>query len=616
MLGKNPLRRLWLCVCILAGCLICLRRNLRVTFEIVTTDSKIIDSSALLNPTQSAANLRVPKPTMPLRYNFLFYNEESLHRERNLYRTAEEEILPAMQELLEKAEDALEAGPWSVTHKPSNSLAPSGSEHDYFHPATYFWPHKRKDGTIDKAAPYDYHDGERIPGTAFFEKGSDNFDRSRVASMQYNTTILGLAYFLSGNEDYAEVAVRNLRVWFLNPATKMNPHLLYSQVRRNHNKDNIGSQSGIIELKDLYFFLDAVQMVLDYLEENEVAQLKDWFSQYMEYLETSVQGMDERKTKNNHGLYFDIQQMAVANFLGDEKKLERIWRRAESRVSDQISDQDGSLRKELKHNTCEHYQMFTLEGWWTMARIGSNVLGQKLWITNKNALCRASEHAIPYLKKRTACPGNVQQENDQRWWPLVVDAVAHCPSLRSKELVWSDWMTTDSKNLPDNLYEMPRMYNPHDGIAPFWNLGLPVVQTATPGAWRIKPEETKQKSTSADKKAKSSGGSSENKGAADKKSSSSSDKKSSNSGGLLVTTKSKSSTSSTKSASSPKLSTVAVPVVDPSDEFIPAILRKAALKNPKYQDRINRIKKWKKIGQTKIARKMINKTLDELMGSG
>jgi hypothetical protein len=55
---------------------------------------------------------------------------------------------------------------------------------------------------------------------------------------------------------------------------------------------------------------------------------------------------------------------------------------------------------------------------------------------------------------------------------------------------------------------------------------------------------------------------------------------------------------------------------EPVDDYIPAIMKKAAKNNPKYADRIERLKRWQKLGQTKIVQKMIKNTLDELMGNG
>ncbi len=40
---------------------------------------------------------------------------------------------------------------------------------------------------------------------------------------------LRLAYYFSENEMYAEHAAKLLRVWFLDPETRMNPNLNYAQ---------------------------------------------------------------------------------------------------------------------------------------------------------------------------------------------------------------------------------------------------------------------------------------------------------------------------------------------------------------------------------------------------
>jgi len=44
-----------------------------------------------------------------------------------------------------------------------------------------------------------------------------------------------LAYYFSDDNTYAEYAAKLIRVWFLDPATKMNPNLNYAQAIKGTN---------------------------------------------------------------------------------------------------------------------------------------------------------------------------------------------------------------------------------------------------------------------------------------------------------------------------------------------------------------------------------------------
>ena len=89
------------------------------------------------------------------------------------------------------------------------------------------------------------------PFPAHYPPQSEKYDRSRLSSFFGNTTTLALAWFFTGRDEYALHAADNIRAWFLDKATKMNPHMRFAQLRMGHKKDidNGGFQSGIIETK-------------------------------------------------------------------------------------------------------------------------------------------------------------------------------------------------------------------------------------------------------------------------------------------------------------------------------------------------------------------------------
>ena len=410
----------------------------------------------------------------------LFYDEYYLSRDRRLMKTNNSS--PVFQSLMDLANAALNHGPWSVTDKPRDSLAPSNDAHDYFHPAPYFWPAKDSEGNIDPNAPYVQRDGIRVPGTMLYEDGSENFDRTRLTAMQYNTTVLALAYYFTSNPDFAKTAARNVRAWFLHPKTRMNPTLRFAQVRRNHAGNNEGYASGVIEMKDLYFFLDAVRILSHgddaFLQPNEQSKLREWFRKYLEWLESSAMGTLEFSRGNNHGLYYDIQVISIAAYIGDYAKMLWYTNRAVSRLRAHV-DRTGAMPRELNRPICEHYQMFTLQGWSTLARIAKK-MGRMFWEVDLRgtrgaklpSLCKAAEYAIPFFRQREVCTGNQGAADQRRWWPLLQDARTFCDHyLFGKDRYWNDWMDTSIGLPPQSAYHMPSLFHPHDGIAPFWNLG-------------------------------------------------------------------------------------------------------------------------------------------------
>ena len=97
---------------------------------------------------------------------------------------------------------------------------PSGDKHDYMSQAPYWWP----DPSKPNGRPY-IRQGRRA------ESGDQRDQRSRQprAALMEPSSTLGLAYHLTGREEHAAQAARLVRVWFLDAATRMNPHLRFGQ---------------------------------------------------------------------------------------------------------------------------------------------------------------------------------------------------------------------------------------------------------------------------------------------------------------------------------------------------------------------------------------------------
>ncbi len=363
------------------------------------------------------------------------------------------ESLEALAEgLVQAADGALERGPYSVIDK--STIAPSGDRHDYWHPAPYWWPNPSKPDGL----PYVRRDGKRVPGTELNEPLSDQFDRTRLQRLLEDTTILALAWRVTNRRQYAEHGANLVRRWFLTPESRMNPSLRYAQVRMGHN-GNEGAHTGIIEMKDLYFFLDAVRLLerANALEEGERADLRDWLRQYLDWLLTSNNGVEECQSLNNHGTCFDLQVAAIAAYLEDVRLLILTFRRARARILQQF-EIDGRQPHELKRSVSEHYCAFNLQSWTNLAKIAESC-GDDVW-TYRGSDGRSIKGALEWLLPFYLTEWPYRQDSSfdrDRFLPLYFsyrDRYGDIPRL---------------EHVGERFAVKP-MFFAHDGISPYWML--------------------------------------------------------------------------------------------------------------------------------------------------
>jgi hypothetical protein len=114
----------------------------------------------------------------------------------------------------------------------------SGNKHDYMSQAPYFW----YDSSKPNGLPYIRRDGEHNPEIKKIT------DRTYIGDLENATKTLGIAWYLTGEEKYADKAAALIRYWFFNEATKMNPNLNYAQAIPGITN---GRGIGIIETRTL-----------------------------------------------------------------------------------------------------------------------------------------------------------------------------------------------------------------------------------------------------------------------------------------------------------------------------------------------------------------------------
>lgn len=255
------------------------------------------------------------------------------------------------------AEAAMVAGTMSVLDK--TAIAQSGDPHDYYSRAPYSWPDPAKaDGR-----PYLYRDGERVAEARSGHPAIEAFDRDRLRHMFAGTVSAALAGAVTGLPLYSDFAAAFVRRWFLDPATAMNPHFAYAQVRPGHDCDR-GQGAGLIEWRRVGALLDAIRLLAasGHLSAGEIAALRTWFGAFADWMRSSPQGREARVSRNNIGTYYDTEMLAISLFIGDFDETVRCFRRLSVRANAQFA-RDGAQPLEERRTLPLHYTAFNLLGW-------------------------------------------------------------------------------------------------------------------------------------------------------------------------------------------------------------------------------------------------------------
>ena len=289
----------------------------------------------------------------------------------------------ALAALEKSARGALEMAPVSVMDKAV--VPPSGDKHDYMSQAPYWWP----DPTKADGRPYIRRDGER---NREIDRITDhgNFDRVMAA-----VSTLGLAYHLTRDEEYGRHAARLLRVWFLDPATRMNPHLQYAQGIPGINE---GRGIGIIETRSLPDMLDGVALLdgSSNWTARDAAAIREWMRAYLKWLVESTHGQEESRNGNNHETWYDVQVAGLALYTGQTELATRTIEGARGRIARQI-EPDGRQPRELERTRSWDYSIFNLRAFFDLATIGDRV-GVDLWnyrTPDGRSLRKALDYLVP-----------------------------------------------------------------------------------------------------------------------------------------------------------------------------------------------------------------------------
>ncbi|MDR0543521.1 MAG: alginate lyase family protein [Dysgonamonadaceae bacterium] len=300
--------------------------------------------------------------------------------------------LQACDILLEKAKKHLDTEFYSVMRK--NHVSPTGDKHDYMSMAPYFWPNpKTPDGL-----PYITRDGERNPEL-------NEYDRNSLGNMCEMVIDLSMAYFFTGTREYADKAAEQVRVWFLNSETRMNPHLTYAQFVPGVD-GNKGRSYGIIDVYSFVEMLDGVAILQQAkaLTPKDIEALQAWFTDFLHWLTTSEMGLAEKNAKNNHSVAYDATCARFALFVDNTGLFHAILSDfPEKRLYPQI-EPDGSQPLELNRTLALHYPLYNIDHMLDLCQMAGEQ-GKLLYFTRSED-ARSIGKAIDFMAQYAGKPQN------------------------------------------------------------------------------------------------------------------------------------------------------------------------------------------------------------------
>lgn len=338
-------------------------------------------------------------------------DKEVLSEKKSRLKSGDVTLLPAYKQLLKDADIALNYQPVSVMDK--TNLPPSGNKHDYMSIAPYWWPNPSKyDGL-----PYIRKDGLVNPEIKNFP------DKANMPVLCEKINLLALAHYFSNDEKYAAHAGKLIRVWFLDTATKMNPHLNYGQAVKGVTT---GRAEGLIDSRHFILVIDAIELLQNsssWTSKDQIG-IKKWFAEFLNWMQTSEIGRDEMNAKNNHGVWFDAQSLSIAIFGANLPLAKEIIVRAANRMDQQV-DANGFFPLEMERTMSLHYTVFTMNAFLIIAQLAEKS-GTDFWSLKTKtgkSFKKCFEVMLPYITGQKKWEGQqIKPFNPMDAIPLLIRA--------------------------------------------------------------------------------------------------------------------------------------------------------------------------------------------------
>ncbi|KAL0076918.1 hypothetical protein J3Q64DRAFT_1811276 [Phycomyces blakesleeanus] len=278
-----------------------------------------------------------------------------------------------------------------------------------------------------------------------------------LGPLTHNVTVLTLASYFLGDDQYGRCAANLIRVHFLNEyavededaysGAREEPdtsHLLdflsdqgYSfpslnripQIIRKHNSNRIFKTSDLTKT-DVSSLLDSMRILrrMQLLTHKEYINLQAITAEFLEYHITSPTGIHLAQMADHRGVFYDLQVTALSAFANDVRLFLRVANRcrmrigkqftpegnqpfqkstAQARLQQQLSsdsfnmeDKDPSLASALSWRVSLHYETLNLQYWTVLAKGIQNAgVAKDVWHYTAKHQETLSHTVVSHLKR-------------------------------------------------------------------------------------------------------------------------------------------------------------------------------------------------------------------------
>jgi hypothetical protein len=303
------------------------------------------------------------------------------------------------KEVVSRADKVLFEPPATITM--FVCIRSKGSIHDFYSEGDYWWP-----DPANPDGPYIQRDGMTNP---------ENFTDHRKAMIRLSQIVgsLASAYKITGDEKYVRQAFIHLKAWFVDSDTRMNPSLLYAQAIRGRYT---GRGIGIIDTIQL---MEVAQGIITMqnakcVDRQLLEAIKNWFSEYLQWLTTHQYGKDEMNAKNNHGTCWVMQAAVFAKLTGNNEVMDFCRKRYKEVLLPEQMATDGSFPQEIRRTKPYGYSLFNIDAMTLVCLILSDKQ-HDLWnyaTSDGRSLRKGIEFLYPFIADKTRWPYN----HDVMYW--------------------------------------------------------------------------------------------------------------------------------------------------------------------------------------------------------